>query len=76
MTNSSSARIVRTGPTRADIGGLIERALKGLVPMFDVESQLFCFRLKQSGTKLVREGLSRRYTIMTLWGFNGAKMRA
>jgi len=53
-----------------DIGPLIERARKGLVPMFDVESQLFCFRLKQSGARLVREGLSRRYTIMTLLGLH------
>jgi hypothetical protein len=68
MTNRGSAPIVITGPTRTDIGGLIEGALKGLVPMFDVENQLFCFRLKQSGTKFVREGLSRRYTIMTLLG--------
>jgi hypothetical protein len=36
--------------------------------MFDVESQLFCSRLTQSGTKLVREGFSQRYTVMTLLG--------
>jgi len=60
--------MVSTGSTTVEFGGLIERALKGLVPMFDVESQLFCHRLKQGGDQFAREGLSRRYTIMTLLG--------
>ena len=43
-------------------------AIRGLVQMFDPEKQLFCFRLNQVGDRLVREGISRRYTIMSLLG--------
>ena len=36
--------------------------------MFDPDSQLFCHRLVQTEQGMVREGLSPRYTIMTLLG--------
>ena len=36
--------------------------------MFDAGKQLFCHRLVRTGEGLVREGLSPRYTIMTLLG--------
>ena len=49
---------------------LCEIALKGLVSMFDVESQLFCFRLKRTRQELVREGFSHRYTIIALLGLH------
>jgi hypothetical protein len=45
-------------------------AVKGLVPMFDSEKQLFCFKLKQTSTGLVREGISPRYTAITLMGLH------
>jgi hypothetical protein len=47
---------------------LMALAVKGLVPMFDGPSQLFCHRLVRTEGNLVREGLSHRYTIMTLLG--------
>jgi hypothetical protein len=40
------------------------------VPMFDSEKQLFCFKLKQTSTGLVREGISPRYTAITLMGLH------
>lgn len=43
-------------------------AVRGLTQMFDPERQLFCYRLKQVGNGLVREGISHRYTIMSLLG--------
>ncbi|MGC2331971.1 MAG: hypothetical protein WA581_10995 [Candidatus Acidiferrales bacterium] len=43
-------------------------AARGLVQMFDAEKQLFCHRLVRTERGLVREGLSPRYTIMTLLG--------
>jgi len=49
---------------------LIALAVKGLVPMFDPEKQLFCFKLKKTATNAVREGLSRRYTMITLMGLH------
>ena len=66
MTNGN--QVVSADSATLEISGLIERALKGLMPMFDVESRLFCHRLKQDGDQLTREGLSQRYTIMTLLG--------
>ena len=36
--------------------------------MFDADKQLFCHRLLRTEQGIVREGLSRRYTIMTLLG--------
>lgn len=53
-----------------DIRALNSLALQGLVPMFDAEEQLFCHRVVRSKHELVREGLSRRYTIMTLLGLH------
>ncbi|HKN70083.1 MAG TPA: hypothetical protein VJX30_03570, partial [Terriglobales bacterium] len=47
---------------------LMELAIRGLDPMFDPEKKLFCYRLKQTPSGLVREGISQRYTIMTLLG--------
>lgn len=53
-----------------DVAQLRTLAVEGLVPMFDTESQLFCYRLRQGNTGLIREGLSPRYTIISLLGLN------
>src|SRR5271169_1884335 len=45
---------------------LISLAARGLVGMFDTDKQLFCHRLLLTEQGIVREGLSPRYTIMTL----------
>jgi hypothetical protein len=47
---------------------LISFATRGLVAMFDADKQLFCHRLLRTEQGIVREGLSPRYTIMTLLG--------
>jgi hypothetical protein len=47
---------------------LISLAARGLVAMFDVDKQLFCHRLLRTEQGIVRQGLSPRYTIMTLLG--------
>jgi hypothetical protein len=47
---------------------LIQMALHGLSSMFYPEKNLFCYRLNQSPEGLVKEGLSYRYTLMTLLG--------
>jgi hypothetical protein len=50
---------------------LIDHAIGGLVQMFDAEKQLFCYRLKRGpGDLLIREGLSRRYTMIALLGLH------
>jgi hypothetical protein len=52
-------------PSIPDLNAL---ALRGLVPMFNEEKQLFCHRLVRTERGLVQDGLSPRYTIMTLLG--------
>ena len=51
-----------------DVRELNSLAAHGLVSMFDTEKQLFCHRLVRRERAHVREGLSPRYTIMTLLG--------
>ena len=38
--------------------------------MFDQQKQLFCYKLKKSDDGMVREGISQRYTMMTLMGLH------
>ena len=56
--------------TNVDLGQLCELAANGLVPMFDAERQLFCFRLKRTRHGMVQEGHSPRYTIIALLGLH------
>jgi hypothetical protein len=51
-----------------DIHHLCELALEGLIPMFDGDQKLFCYRRRLTPHGLVCEGLSPRYTIMALLG--------
>lgn len=53
-----------------DIAQLITLAVDGLMPMFDAESELFCYRLQQEENRLIREGRSHRYTMISLLGLN------
>jgi hypothetical protein len=52
----------------ARITHLVELAIRGLEPMYDEERGLFCHRLKRTPAGNVREGISQRYTVMTLLG--------
>jgi hypothetical protein len=62
---SSTTRIL---PCEAQVSRLIELAIRGLDPMFDPKEGLFCHRLKRTPEGMIREGISERYTIMTLLG--------
>jgi len=68
---------MRTTNTSSDWKGeeirpsFIDLATNGLVKMYDPSKKLFCYRMSEvEGGKLVPEGLSRRYTIMTLIGLS------
>jgi len=50
------------------IAQLVELAIRGLVPMYDEEKGLFCHRLKHTSSGNIKEGISPRYTVMTLLG--------
>ncbi len=56
------------GTINPDICELNRMSVRGLVPMFVAEKQIFCFRLVRTSQGMVSEGLSPRYTIMTLLG--------
>lgn len=64
-----------TTPTRietdqATVRRFVDLAVRGLSPMFDVQRRLFCYTLKKTKRGIVQEGLSRRYTMMTLMGLH------
>jgi hypothetical protein len=52
------------------IAQLNARAAKGLAPMFHAGERLFCYKLRQSGGGMLQEGISHRYTLMTLLGLS------
>jgi hypothetical protein len=47
---------------------LLVLAIRGIESMYDPERGLFCHRLRKTSEGMVREGISPRYTIMTLLG--------
>src|SRR3990172_8424974 len=69
--SSDASLNVRLSPSRIpepNVRELNALATRGLVAMFDGDRQLFCHRLIRTERGLVRDGLSPRYTIMTLLG--------
>jgi len=49
---------------------LISSAVAGLVPMFDPHQQLFCTKFIRTERGMVQEGISHRYTLITLMGLH------
>lgn len=49
---------------------LVEQAVRGLPQMFNSDAGLFCHRMKKTPGGLVQEGISPRYTLMTLLGLH------
>ena len=47
---------------------LCDLAAAGLVPMFDPERRLFCYTYARTEAGMARQGISHRYTLMTLLG--------
>ena len=60
----------QTDKDRATVSRFIQLAVRGLVPMFDQQRQLFCYRLKKTDQGMVQQGISQRYTMMTLMGLH------
>jgi hypothetical protein len=50
------------------VAQLEKLAIRGLQAMYDEEQKLFCHRLKQTPSGNIKEGISQRYTVMTLLG--------
>ena len=68
MKDDGSLMIQPADGAQATLQRFVALALRGLVPMFDQQKQLFCYSLKKTERGMVREGLSPRYTMMTLMG--------
>jgi hypothetical protein len=69
MTNTVAAS---SSETR--VAPLVELAIRGLEAMYDEEKALFCHRLKQTPSGNIKEGISQRYTVMTLLGLLRAEV--
>ena len=59
-----------THQTQDAVNALVKSAADGLVQMLDPERQLFCSRMLRTPSSMVRDGISYRYTMMTLMGFH------
>ena len=70
MKSGFESRVGTSSEADAILEHLIEAAMTGLLQMFDHRSRLFCFRLKRTERGLVQQGISRRYTIITLLGLH------
>jgi hypothetical protein len=57
----------------APIRPLLEMSVRGLEPMFNPDRNLFSYKIKRTPKGLVREGISRRYTIIALLGLQRAE---
>ena len=79
MSHKSVSRLMTVKPpssaqgpeeVQKTIHRLVGLSIAGLVPMFDREKQLFCHKLKKTPNGLVQEGISQRYTVITLLGLH------
>jgi hypothetical protein len=70
MSDSSFAVAPQAAAHQVTISRFVSLAVRGLVPMFDVQRNLFCYKLKLTDQGMVQEGLSERYTMMTLMGLH------
>src|SRR5690242_690501 len=61
---------IHTDAARGTVARLVSLAIEGLPQMLDRHRNLFCYKRKKSPSGLVQEGLSRRYTMMTLLGLH------
>ena len=70
MVNGSRLQDVRSHDAQMTMQHLVERAVRGLPQMFNPRAGMFCYKLKKSAGGLVQEGVSARYTVMTLLGLH------
>jgi hypothetical protein len=70
MTVLGTSQVKDSGDFRRIVRSLKNLAVKGLVPMFDPAEQLFCFKLKRAESGLIQEGISQRYSAITLMGLH------
>jgi hypothetical protein len=70
MTDTRNLTARQLEKAQATVHRLVAFAIRGLVPMFNEQKQRFCYSLKKTEQGMVQEGLSPRYTMMTLMGLH------
>src|SRR5579872_643820 len=65
-----STELAAGTPQQSIDRSLVALLASGLPHMLDAEHQLFCFTLHPGARGMVREGISRRYTMMALLGLD------
>jgi hypothetical protein len=70
VVNSSELQDLRLNDAQSNVQNLVALAARGLPAMFDTKSGMFCHKLKKTAGGLVQEGVSPRYTAMTLLGLH------
>jgi len=70
MRSDTLDRVPKGREMGRTIPELRELAAAGLVSMFDAERQVFCHTYIRTGTGMSRQGVSHRYTMMTLLGLH------
>ncbi|MGA7591049.1 MAG: hypothetical protein WBW02_11095 [Candidatus Sulfotelmatobacter sp.] len=70
MTDARNLTASQSEKVLATVQRLVALATRGLVPMFNEQKQLFCYSLKKTDRGMAQEGLSPRYTMMTLMGLH------
>ena len=70
MVDGVKLQDVPSRDAQMSVQHLVERAVRGLPQMFDSRAGMFCYKLKQTAGGLVQEGISPRYTAMTLMGLH------
>jgi hypothetical protein len=70
MTDVRNGSLQQSGEMDQTAQRFLALAVRGLGRMLDEPRGLFCYSLKRSGSGLVREGISQRYTMMTLMGLH------
>ena len=70
MIDTQTTPAAPSSQAQAKVDRIVKLALEGLPPMFNEGRQLFCYKLKKTDRGLVQEGISQRYTMMTLLGLH------
>ncbi len=70
MQTEMLTRPDQNGSMESGIPQLCDLAAAGLAQMFDAERRLFCYTYARTESGMARQGISHRYTLMTLLGLH------
>ena len=74
MVKTSNLQEARHG-AQVTVNNLVHRAALGLLQMFDKNTGMFCHAMKKTADGMVQEGISPRYTAMTVMGLRRLEER-